>query len=120
MTGSAFFSPVGRGHAFTLSFRASGLLRYAGVVFRVIMIAGMTALADRDSAAWNLGQGRGVMLDECGADVASVCSSRQGFYAVMLALATGCSWAIAKETVQGVCGQLGDSSVALKNRAPSE
>ncbi|NLZ27821.1 MAG: hypothetical protein GX887_02495 [Firmicutes bacterium] len=30
------------------------------------------------------------------ADVATLCSNRQGFYVVMLSLATGHSWAIAK------------------------
>ena len=43
-----------RRHAFTLSFRASGISWYAGVWFRAIMIAGTPAFVGTDSAAWNL------------------------------------------------------------------
>ncbi len=77
---------MGRGHAFTLSFRASGVSLYAGVVFRVIMIAGMMALADRDSAAWNLGRGRGVALYECDTDVAITLLQPSGGSCVVIAM----------------------------------
>ncbi len=84
--------------AFTLSFRASGVLCYAGVVSWDTTIAEMLALVGKNSAAWNLGQWEDVVLDECVADVAPVYSGMAG--------------------VSGIRGR--DSSVALKNRAPSE
>jgi hypothetical protein len=56
MTGNAFFTiPPCRG-AFTLSFRASGVLHYAGVVICGKGNVGILTLIGTSSAAWNLGQ----------------------------------------------------------------
>ncbi len=50
---------------------------YTDIMLQGIVIAGTLALAGTSSAAWNLGQWGGVMFEECSADVASPCSSRQ-------------------------------------------